>query len=726
MFFRIKIFFWAICLFGLLALPARAEKRVAVLPFEVLTEEENMKQFGVGTMDTLTMALSNIPEFVMIDRGQLQAVIKENALQQSGFVDPVATVKVGRLLGAEVLVMGSIQSYKDKIRIVAKFTDVGTGKVLQAVQVIGSDIFDLQDKLALEIINQQKVNISINQRKRINNVTRATSSVSAYDYYTKGRTAYFLYTIEGFNQAIELFDQALKADDKYMLALSAKAQAQAIKAVFYKLDKKWDTGLLKEAYENVKKAMEIDQTSAEPLRALAYLNSLGGYVKEAREGAGLAIKNNPNDAEAYYILWISSDPDKIPDPEDPLLIKSLKLNPYLVQARFMRSRFYSYQGKYDKAAVELQKALKVSPSLIQGYVEMAMIYKKAGKTKEALAEFNSALKINPDNEYIYAGLIDYYSNPYIPEMHIKYAKEAIRVNPGNANNHSYLAYDYLRQNNLEEAIAEDKKAIELDPELKYSYANTYLSLGYIYEQLGKTDEALALYQQSLKVKPDDPEAFSNIAYSYYLKGKYDDAIAEAGKALAVKADNLLADDVIGRSLLEQGKFPEAMEKFTQIVKSNPDYISAYVNIGKIHLAQGRISEAINTYKVSIKLNPDYKKVYPEISKAYTSLGNNYYKENKLNEAITAYSEAIKYKPDDSDTYNNLATAYYNSGKVNEAVIEYKKAIFADGKNANAHDNLGIAYEKQGKKAEAISEYKKACELGKQSTCEWLKEVKGEK
>ena len=63
-------------------MPAWAEKKISVLPFEILTQKEDMKQFGIGTMDSLTNALSNVPEFIMVDRGQLNTILKEQAFQK--------------------------------------------------------------------------------------------------------------------------------------------------------------------------------------------------------------------------------------------------------------------------------------------------------------------------------------------------------------------------------------------------------------------------------------------------------------------------------------------------------------------------------------------------------------------------------------------------------------------------------------------------------------------
>lgn len=181
------------------ALPSFAEKkRIAVLPFEVLTERADLKQFGIGTSDSITFSLNNVPEFIMIDRGQLQSVIKEQAFQNSNFVDKVSSVKLGKLLGAEVLVIGSIQMFGDQFRVNSRLTEVKTGKILKTSQVTGANIFDLQDKIAQEIAKFENIKLTVEQKTEIKKITQSTSNINAYDLYTQGRSAYLEFTREGY------------------------------------------------------------------------------------------------------------------------------------------------------------------------------------------------------------------------------------------------------------------------------------------------------------------------------------------------------------------------------------------------------------------------------------------------------------------------------------------------------------------------------------------------
>ncbi|MEK7431509.1 MAG: CsgG/HfaB family protein, partial [Cyanobacteriota bacterium] len=172
-----------------LSFPAFAEKKIAVLPFDVPSDKLELKQFGTGTSDTITMALTNIKEFIMIDRSRTENILKEQAFQKSGFVEQENAIKLGKLLGAEILVAGSIQYSAGNYRLTARLTDVETGKVLKSVQVTGNDIFDLQDKIAIEIIkaNNIKIENNTNNQPITNNdnnsftIATKTESISLFE-----------------------------------------------------------------------------------------------------------------------------------------------------------------------------------------------------------------------------------------------------------------------------------------------------------------------------------------------------------------------------------------------------------------------------------------------------------------------------------------------------------------------------------------------------------------
>ena len=125
---KIKKILSASALFlALFAAPSYAEKRLAVLPFDVPESRPDMKQFGIGITDTINIALSGIHDFIMIDRSQFENILKEQAFQQSGMTDPEKITKLGRLVGAEILIVGSIQTDGLSYRITARLTEVETG-----------------------------------------------------------------------------------------------------------------------------------------------------------------------------------------------------------------------------------------------------------------------------------------------------------------------------------------------------------------------------------------------------------------------------------------------------------------------------------------------------------------------------------------------------------------------------------------------------------------------
>ncbi|MFN4150595.1 MAG: CsgG/HfaB family protein, partial [Candidatus Sericytochromatia bacterium] len=184
-YFSIFFIFFIFCTF-----PVQA-KTIAVLPFDVLSENKEYKQFGLGTMDTITVALTGINEFTLIDRGRLTNILKEQSFQLSGFSDINESVKAGKLLGAQILVTGSIQSFDNQFRITANFIEVETGKILKATNVTGANIFELQDKIAEQIIELENVKLTTYQRNEVTKITKATDSTKAFEYYTVGRTYYY-------------------------------------------------------------------------------------------------------------------------------------------------------------------------------------------------------------------------------------------------------------------------------------------------------------------------------------------------------------------------------------------------------------------------------------------------------------------------------------------------------------------------------------------------------
>jgi DNA-binding SARP family transcriptional activator len=122
---------------------AASRPSVAVLPFRALSPDLE-PQFTIGIVDSVVQALSSLKELFVISRGSTMIPMSE-ALDLRG---------IGRDLNAQYLLHGSIQRASDLIRISTELVVAETGEVVRADRLSGTvaDVFDLQDRIAVEVI----------------------------------------------------------------------------------------------------------------------------------------------------------------------------------------------------------------------------------------------------------------------------------------------------------------------------------------------------------------------------------------------------------------------------------------------------------------------------------------------------------------------------------------------------------------------------------------------
>jgi tetratricopeptide (TPR) repeat protein len=104
---------------------------------------------------------------------------------------------------------------------------------------------------------------------------------------------------------------------------------------------------------------------------------------------------------------------------------------------------------------------------------------------------------------------------------------AAKTSPSSAQNHNNLGDYYARHGNLEKAVEEFKKAIEIKP----NYGDAYHNLANTYRQMEKDDLAIANYQKALSSNPNLWQSRQNLAAIYHRQGKIDLARQESEKLI---------------------------------------------------------------------------------------------------------------------------------------------------------------------------------------------------
>jgi len=143
---------------ALASLARAATPTVAVLPFKDLTGASKggpLSMVGEALRETITTDLKDVPGLRVIERGNIDRVLAEQNLQaMRSDLDPSSTVKVGKLLGATLIVAGAYQKAASSVRLTARFVDVETGEIKGTAKVDGaaSDFLSLQDRVTVELL----------------------------------------------------------------------------------------------------------------------------------------------------------------------------------------------------------------------------------------------------------------------------------------------------------------------------------------------------------------------------------------------------------------------------------------------------------------------------------------------------------------------------------------------------------------------------------------------
>ncbi len=128
---------------------AGEKPRVAVLYFDISSTDPEHQVLKKGIAEMLITDIAADPAITVVERSRLEDVIAELNLQQTNKVDATTAQRVGKLLGAQYLVTGSLTMQKGSGRLDGKVVKVETGIVTgAAVPLKDGEIFDAELKLA--------------------------------------------------------------------------------------------------------------------------------------------------------------------------------------------------------------------------------------------------------------------------------------------------------------------------------------------------------------------------------------------------------------------------------------------------------------------------------------------------------------------------------------------------------------------------------------------------
>lgn len=188
-------------------------------------------------------------------------------------------------------------------------------------------------------------------------------------------------------------------------------------------------------------------------------------------------------------------------------------------------------------------------------------------------------------------------------------------------------------------------------------------LGSIYEQQDKLDESLKMYQKSLALDNNDPEAHNNLGLVLQKQGRLQEAMLSLKKAIALKPDFIIAIYNLGNTLKEIGNLEDAEINLKRCIELKPNFIEAYINLANTQSENNNFKDAERSLKKCIELKQNF-------IPAHYNLGNLLKKLGRLDEAMTSYNYLLKLKPSYKPALLGRGQIFFIKKKFDQALNDF--------------------------------------------------------
>ena len=210
-----------------------ARKGLAIVNFRNLTPSQKAAEYrpwrhGIPAM--MMTDLESLGLFNLVSREKLKDILSEQALQESGLVDPTTVVRVGKLVAAHFILTGSYCVIGDDLRLETQVYAVESGVLLGAAAVTGATntFFELEKQLVIKISSYLETMLTRKEELQIAGNIETRSVQASLNNYAGELAIAEATELKGQglsrearaaeNQAADKFKEALKIDPNYKRA----------------------------------------------------------------------------------------------------------------------------------------------------------------------------------------------------------------------------------------------------------------------------------------------------------------------------------------------------------------------------------------------------------------------------------------------------------------------------------------------------------------------------
>jgi TolB-like protein/Tfp pilus assembly protein PilF len=509
--------------------PLIAEKSIAVLPFENLSDDKANAYFADGIQDEILTRLSKIADLKVISRTSTQHYKSA----------PENVPEIARQLGVAHVLEGSAQKSGDAVRINVQLIKAANDSHVWADTFDRklTDIFSVESEVAKAIADQLRAKLTGQEEQVIN--ARPTDNTEAYDAYLRG-LAYSLKTTltpANFLGAQKYLREAVRLDPKFALAWALLSDTESRGYLTQNLQP--TDALRDDARQAAETALTLQPDLGEAILAKGFyhygcLKDYGTAVQYFEQARRLLPNSSRIPESLAFVTRRGGDWDQ----SESYFNEAEQLDPRSVTLLTQHAQSYMCLRRFPEALRKLDQVLNIMPDDMDTLVAKAGIAQAEGDLSRAAALL-APLHPNADDTgaletQVYQAILERQPVPMITRLEEVLAKPDPALGFFNGELRFWLGW--AQEVGGDRAAAQEswRQALsELEPFLKEQPDNLLLigDLAVTRAALGDKTAALTLAERAIATQPLEKDAVDG-AYAIEFFGRVATQVGEPDRAIS--------------------------------------------------------------------------------------------------------------------------------------------------------------------------------------------------
>jgi len=374
-----------------------------------------------------------------------------------------------------------------------------------------------------------------------------------------------------------------------------------------------------------------------------------------------------------------------------------QLHPGALDLQFCEAQVLMSSGRLNKALEVLDAIEQVEPFNEEIHLHKASIYSQLRNYRRAVDHYKRALELADEGlDEIYLDLAFEHENLEEFDEAISCLKKAVDLNPENEAVLYELAYCFDLANAVEASIGYFKAFTDQHP---YAFVAWY-NLGNAFAQLERWDESLEALDLCMAIDDRFSSAYFSKARTLLLMGRYQDAINCYQETLEFDGPQAVTFSYIGECYEKMERYDDALLSYDRSLALDPNWVDAWIGRGVVKDVQERLPEAVKDLETAIR-------IAPENPDAWYYYANSLGRIERYDDALAAFERVNKLESQSLEGWMDHADLLMNVKGVDAALKKFREGEMVHKLNAKFKYRMVSYLLRAGREQQALLELEEA-------------------